>query len=314
LGQRIEKIGDLGTYDQVFVSPHPDDAGFSCPAALLRARDEGRRALVAVVFTRGDGGPAETECARRIEEEAAAAGFAGFDFVTADFPDAPFRGPQHRDFNGFVWGDGPRDAEIVRDLAAWISAVLTRASPREWVAPLGVGRHIDHRLVHDACRAAPAGCAEAAWFYEDRPYAFVDQAAELRLREIGCDLVLNPDRFFRSFWKARYVEAHLTDRRERMECRTRYERRIPGPPATLPRPSSRVVESCDFDSVWRLVSSYASQVGEFLGERGEFAKACEEAARRQGSNAPYCERAWSLCRPGPSPEPSGRGSPPTPTA
>jgi LmbE family N-acetylglucosaminyl deacetylase len=295
MGRRIETLGDLGRYDRLYVSPHFDDAGFSCPASLLEAKASGTRALVACLFTGGAAG--EAADAGRLEEEAAAADRAGFDFVTAGFPDAPFRGPEHRDFNGIVWGTGPRDGELVRELTTWIVDLIARACPRELFAPLGVGRHIDHRLAHDACRGAAAKRGLSTWFYEDRPYAFVNQAAEVRLRELGCDVMVNPDKFFRAFWKARYVETHLREKRERMACRVRYEAGLPGPAAGFAAPESRLAVPVDLEAVWAVVSSYASQLDAFVGDRLAWEQACREAARRMGSASPGCERAWSLGEP-----------------
>lgn len=53
-------------------------------------------------------------------------------------------------------------------------------------APLGVGHHVDHQVVHAAARRLQS-LGQRVAFYEDYPYAERDGAANLTLAEVGAD-------------------------------------------------------------------------------------------------------------------------------
>jgi hypothetical protein len=64
-----------------------------------------------------------------------------------------------------------------------------RSRAKEVYVPLGVGQHIDHRLAHEACRAAfPRGEGRNVFLYEERPEAFVPGAVRVRLSQVGARL------------------------------------------------------------------------------------------------------------------------------
>lgn len=320
-----ERITDLGAYDQVYFSPHPDDVAFSCPAALLSARRHGRRVLVVTVFTEasdrpsgpegGEADPPHLEVTSLYElrrsEELEAARRAGYQPFLAGLVDAPFRPPPERclDFMDIVWARLEDHAATRAEVCALMEAVLDQTHPREVMVPLGIGRHIDHRLVFDAYRhlsrhrgrwdrrdlGSPTAQEEVQfWCYEDRPYALVDQATKMRLRELGFPVRLDPHRFFAAFWSTHYVHTLLTDPRARPPCGARYLESIQGPVLAQHPPNSRVISADDLDALWDVVSAHASQLMDFVGDRQQFEWTGRVEARRRRSGSRYAERQWRL--------------------
>jgi len=159
----------------VVVSPHLDDAALSVPC-WLATRAEEEEVVVLTVFSEGDAGYEE----RRAEDVAALA-VLGVRAVHVGLLDAPFRRGVERSFRGLVLAELAVDdadaCEVGREICGWVAALR----PEVVVLPLGVGEHIDHRVVH----AAHAGIAGRVGFYEDRPYAWVSQAVRARLARLG---------------------------------------------------------------------------------------------------------------------------------
>lgn len=164
-------------YDLVVISPHFDDAVYSLGATLARARTQGRSVLVVTVFghgleraPRGDG-PYDDYATREAEDREAMAEL-DVDYLWLNLPEFLFRreSPAMR-LRALVphasLADSPAIDVVARALR---NLVGPRTSKGATVfLPLGVGAHPDHRLVHEAGRAAFAGGRVA--FYEDVPYA-----------------------------------------------------------------------------------------------------------------------------------------------
>ena len=141
-------------YDEIVVSPHLDDAIYSCGGTILAARELGRRVLVITVFGhgRGDSPPAEGlfgDYVAREAEDREAMAIVDADYVWLDLPELAFRPRTMRDRLAQL---SPRRPE--KDDPAF---VLARDRVRELVAalaadganvafPLGIGFHPDHRL------------------------------------------------------------------------------------------------------------------------------------------------------------------------
>lgn len=189
-----------GGMSLLIVSPHLDDAVLSCGALILNAIDQ-TSVTVATIFTEACDPPhtlsarqylrqvrardAMTLYQRRRTEDRAALEPIGVRCVHAGLTEALFRRLPHRRPDSWVGraipeyihayptyrahisrgrisaiDSGTTDyvAELIRN---WIHTV-----PSLVVAPLGVGRHVDHILVRDA--AARSG-AEII-YYSDFPY------------------------------------------------------------------------------------------------------------------------------------------------
>lgn len=167
----------LGRYDSVYVSPHVDDAVLSCTARILWERERGLKVLVLGLFE------------DTASEAPGAFARLGVDYVPAGLPPAVHRRPSESTFRALAFGAHPEDeswllrtARLLNDLVPWVR-------PRHVYAPLGVGGHIDHRLVHEAAVQAYADKpGRNVFFYEERPEAVVPGAVRLRLGLLGARL------------------------------------------------------------------------------------------------------------------------------
>lgn len=290
-----------GRWDVVYLSPHLDDVAFSSPAAVRERRASDDRVLEVALFSRaGDESSEEVRdrYERRRSEELRAARLGGWEVHFAGFVDAPFRAHAHSDFNEIVWGTSPRDDELERRLANCVAEVVERTGASELVGPLGVGRHIDHRLVHRATRRVARETGVETWAFEDRPYALVPEAVALRLGELGVPVDPDLEAFFDAFWETPYVAEHLTEE-ERRDCRRRYVELVEGIPDpsdsdAVEQPSTRRFEMEPNDAFWEVPLAHESQVEAFLGSVDAYREACRAYARRVGAETVYVERQWRL--------------------
>jgi LmbE family N-acetylglucosaminyl deacetylase len=175
----------------LLVSPHLDDAVFSCgrllscrPGSVVATLFAGRPPGVAAPnawdaacgFAAGD----DVVAARRAEDAAALA-LLGATPAWLDFLDAQYDG-----------------AEPAAALAAALAGLIERVRPAAVLAPLGLF-HSDHRRARDAALAARRGAGRApAWYlYADLPYArmpgaVADELAALCARGLALEPVPTP--------------------------------------------------------------------------------------------------------------------------
>lgn len=180
----------------LFVAPHPDDVALSCGGLVARLRERSESVGVATIYSGAGSGaeltpyqrealgfgerpgpiaPAEV-MAERAAEDAAYAAAVGARLFRADEPDAVFRGYEGED--QLMGPPRPDDLPPYRCL----EAALDSLRPAVAYLPLGVGGHVDHRLVHQAAIILLGGgryphggippkrnCRLV--FYEDLPYA-----------------------------------------------------------------------------------------------------------------------------------------------
>jgi LmbE family N-acetylglucosaminyl deacetylase len=198
----------------VYLSPHLDDALLSCGGGIHRLAAGGEPVLVVNVFAgdspleRGsppDGGlssfaqiqhgywghPPRPMTLRRAED-AAALNLLGVEGQYLEYEDAVYRtGPggewlyTHEEA---LWQEvdpvDPMGRDGAQALTGHLSSLIP--SPGEVVvyAPLGVGHHIDHQILHAAARQLLAQGQRVA-FYEDYPYANQPGAVEAALAAAG---------------------------------------------------------------------------------------------------------------------------------
>lgn len=174
----------LLSYNEIFLSPHLDDAALSCGGQIARATQGGEKVLIVTVFTgdapAGELSPLAAELhqlwnaganpfeARRAEDRAACA-ILGADFEHWGFPDAIYRRGTagewlHPSRKELLAPPQEADGALLRELTRRLSA-LSGLAVR---GPLAVGGHVDHRLVRAALEAAGLPGLE---LYEDFPYA-----------------------------------------------------------------------------------------------------------------------------------------------
>jgi LmbE family N-acetylglucosaminyl deacetylase len=172
----------------LILSPHLDDAAFSCGGTMAVLADAGWRVCLATAFTRSidlpEGfalacqldkglGPEVDYMALRREEDRAAAAILGVaDLRWLDLPEAPHRGYASAPA---LFGPLRDDDAVWRDLAPMIAALVAELRPELVLGPQGLGNHADHRQMIRAMAAAAPDAPVA--FYRDTPYALRNHAA-----------------------------------------------------------------------------------------------------------------------------------------
>lgn len=158
----------------LIISPHLDDAVFSCAGLMPRMAGDGWHVVVATVFT--DGGE---EHAQRRAEDLDAAERLGFEALHLGLRDAPFREPGYHTLRDILFGWHAADSATVCAVADALLALRIKRAPSRVFVPMGVGTHVDHRIVHEAALAV--GWGSEVSFYEERPYVYARGAVERRL-------------------------------------------------------------------------------------------------------------------------------------
>jgi LmbE family N-acetylglucosaminyl deacetylase len=194
--------------NHVYLSPHLDDAVLSCGGAIHRHGMAGERVQVVTIFA-GEPDPSAilSEFARehhaqwgglsqpmslRRAENVLALTRLGAEALHLDYHDAVYRmGTDGRciyqDLDG-VFGEvrsfDPLAGDGASELAERLAETVCLGDQQALYAPLGVGRHVDHQIVHAAARRLLARGHRVA-FYEDYPYAEQDGAVESAIAEAG---------------------------------------------------------------------------------------------------------------------------------
>lgn len=158
------------TVEHVILSPHPDDAPLSASSVLLNCAG----VMVVTVFSKtawwrfGEVGERLPEVQRiRVEEERLMARLAGARLEVLDLPEALLRGHGMEDV--FIATPTPTDQEVMHSIRNCLREMRARWPAARWYIPLGIGNHLDHRLVRDAALAELK--STTLYGYEDLPYA-----------------------------------------------------------------------------------------------------------------------------------------------
>jgi LmbE family N-acetylglucosaminyl deacetylase len=173
-------------FDLIVLSPHLDDGVLSCGGRLAATAERGARALLVTVFAGDDppepvnplatrlreawnlppGGVVE---ARRAEDREAARRL-GASVAHWNLPEALYRldatgtRPLYETVEALYAAPATQDLARIDELARRIAALPAAGL---LLAPLGVGGHVDHRLV----RAAAERSGRDVAFYEEFPYS-----------------------------------------------------------------------------------------------------------------------------------------------
>jgi LmbE family N-acetylglucosaminyl deacetylase len=192
---------ERGRYHRVYLSPHLDDAIFSCGGVIAGAGAEGLAVLVATVCSAVPPpdqelsplarslhdlwglAPAEVVPARLGEDNRALA-IVGADGLRLGLVDALYRRPPGYDRHETLFGPVAPDDPLPAALRRAVVELASRLPDALFLLPLGVGGHVDHRATHEVAAALSAPVA----FYEDLPYALDAAAVARRRRELAWPL------------------------------------------------------------------------------------------------------------------------------
>ena len=165
-----------------FISPHLDDAVFSCGGTLAKLAAEGWRTVLCTVFTKSVVHPQGFALAcqldknlapdidymklRRNEDHRAAKILGAAKTFHLNFLEAPNRG--YDSASELFAGEKPGD-EVWRNVAEHLKALSKIYQPEIIFAPQGLGNHVDHlQTIRAVLRAIPV---EKTLWYRDTPYA-----------------------------------------------------------------------------------------------------------------------------------------------
>ena len=187
-------------YDRIYISPHLDDVVLSCGGTVSQQTAAGETVLVITTFA-GDPAPGpalspfaqqlhtrwetpkDATATRRREDLAAlrlldAAGehWSRADCIYRQTPSGDFP----YDSEESLWGNiHPAEESLVDELAGRMLA-LPLAREGTLYAPLGVGGHVDHNIIHTAAIT----CGKSVVFYEDFPYSRDPKTVSSRLTSV----------------------------------------------------------------------------------------------------------------------------------
>lgn len=168
--------------DSLYVSPTPGDVALSCAGRLLHERASGHKVLVVTLFGgsgAGGRGPARVDALMGL----------GVQHLSLDLPDARSRRRVVSEADALQRKRGPMDDDVLHRAADVLTDLAHRTRARAVYAPLAVGGHFDHRLAHEAARAAfSASAGRNVFLYEERPEVFVPGALRVRLGQLGARL------------------------------------------------------------------------------------------------------------------------------
>lgn len=200
------------------LSPHLDDAAFSCGGTLAALSEAGWRVVMATIFTATVPDPQgfALACqldkgldrhvdymALRREEDAEAARMLGVEALWLPFAEAPHRGyGSARE----LFAEVRADDHIDRDVSAAIRVLIADTQPDLILACQAVGGHVDHVQTVRALR----GVAPTAPVLHWRDYPYTVREAE------------PPEPFGRDMETLRPLRADLTPaqcERKRLACR-----------------------------------------------------------------------------------------------
>ena len=174
-------------YRAVFISPHLDDAVFSCGATIDRLVKEGTGpVLVLNLFSRylsevkirgvvlGD---------ERYQEEANAAQFLGFESRNLGELDVSFRREPYKKLGNIFRPPVADDLAWLPTLREKVFALLSEMDYDQLYVPLGIGWHVDHVLTYQLFE--PWANRPNLFFYEDAPYCCIPHSTRYRLNELA---------------------------------------------------------------------------------------------------------------------------------
>lgn len=301
-------------YRAVFLSPHLDDAVFSCGGLIAKLVGEGP-VLVLNVFTRYLSNlkiHGAVLGAERYQEEADAAGFLGFESRSLGELDAPFRREAYRQLGNLFRPPCQMDLDWLAELRQKLFDMLADLDFQQIYVPLGIGWHVDHVLIHRVFE--PWAHSDKLLYYEDAPYCCIPHATRYRLNDLANyprqpgDISLMPCNELRAWWQAAcaYGNTALMKNLQPWIVRqvalpavsfylfrlmTRHRR---GASTTSLRNLQPVVVNIanQLDHKVEAMALYCSQFGEFFSSWSDCMATLSNYSRMMGSAGAPIERYW----------------------
>jgi len=177
------------------LSPHLDDAAFSCGGLLASLAADGWRVVMATLFTGSVAEPSGFALACQLDKGLP----AGIDYMAlrrdediraaaelgiAPPVHLPFREAPHRGYGSApdLFSDTRPDDGIAADLAPAIAELIGVESPDLLLAPQAIGGHVDHVQTVRALRSLDP--AEPILWWRDFPYTVRDTVPKAPLAEL----------------------------------------------------------------------------------------------------------------------------------
>lgn len=168
---------------RVIVSPHPDDAVWSCGGVPAEWCAPGQRLVVVTVFSAARSAPGRA--ALRRHEDAASLAGRPVELLDLGLTDAAERTgadgrPRYRGPLALRRRPHPEDEPLVAEVARMLAPVVARAG--HVLAPLADGTHVDHEITRRAVqRLRPSSGVS---YYQEFPYAAPGGGAAHGLRPV----------------------------------------------------------------------------------------------------------------------------------
>jgi LmbE family N-acetylglucosaminyl deacetylase len=237
----------------------------------------------------------------------------GCSYHCLELPDSKDR-PEVRGALDTFMPFGPPHLGITNEVVSRLLSIVV--PPAAVVAPLGVGGHIDHRIVHEAARslAYHLGRGVTLFFYEDQPYSLVPFSLTRRLDSLDAvssavpALFGEPRRASFAAEVSAYTSSLLTwpmcqryfPGLRRFSCHIASRRAVqadksgrrPGFPPRL-QPVLCPIDSTVVQSQRRqAIAAYASQWPLFAGSADSLSQAIVAYGQRVSGSAQVSERLW----------------------
>ncbi|MBI3244271.1 MAG: PIG-L family deacetylase [Chloroflexi bacterium] len=209
----------------LFISPHFDDAVFSCGGQIYDRARRGERVVVATICAAPPPAGQLSPFAASLHERWSQSGLFNFDRAAEDRAALAVLGatPVHLNFHDCIYrrapeGDwlydseaaifgklSPRESAMADEVAAALAAVGPLAPGAEIYLPFGVGNHVDHQLARLAAERWLSQTGQSFHHYADYPYAqSVAGGAEVAITESAKKAKLQAVRAYTSqlssFW------------------------------------------------------------------------------------------------------------------
>lgn len=180
-------------YLSIFISPHLDDAVFSCAGEIAKQKKMGEVCVLNIFthFPRGSANSALLLSDQRKKEETDASAILGYDVLNLEQEEAFFRDTKFESISNIFLPADIDSRNYALSLASKIKNQLHDVVFENLYIPLAVGWHIDHWITFKAVTEHLSQQFESKniFFYEDSPYCLIEGATEARLLDFQMNTV-----------------------------------------------------------------------------------------------------------------------------